>query len=59
VRRRYEEGLATPVEFLDARTALTEAELNRVITVYSYAIRWVDLERAAGLREMPSMEDAR
>jgi outer membrane protein TolC len=53
VRRRYEEGLASQVEFLDARTALTSAGLNRVNTVYRYAIRYVDLERAAALRELP------
>ena len=52
VRRRYEEGLASQVEFLDARTAFTSAELNRVITVYRYAVRYVDLERAAALREL-------
>jgi outer membrane protein TolC len=52
VRRRYEEGLANQVEFLDARTAFTNAELNRVITVYRYAMRYVDLERAAALRDV-------
>jgi outer membrane protein TolC len=52
VRRRYEEGLASQVEFLDARTSFTNAELNRVITAYRYAIRYVDLERAAALREI-------
>lgn len=52
VRRRYEEGLATQVEFLDARTAFTSAELNRVATAYRYAIRYVDLERAAALRDL-------
>jgi len=52
VRRRYEEGLASQVEFLDARTAYTSAELNRVVTVYRYAIRYVDLERAAALRDL-------
>jgi outer membrane protein TolC len=51
VRRRYQEGLATQVEFLDARTAFTSAELNRSATVYRYAIRYVDLERAAALRD--------
>jgi outer membrane protein TolC len=55
VRRRYEEGLASTVEFLDARTALTSAELNRVITVYRYAMRWVELERAAALRNDTAM----
>lgn len=52
VRRRYEEGLASQVEFLDARTAYTSAGLNRVATVYRYAIRYVDLERAAALRDL-------
>jgi outer membrane protein TolC len=52
VRRRYEEGLANQVEFLDARTAFTNAELNRVITVYRYAARYVDFERAAALRDL-------
>lgn len=52
VGRRYEEGLATQVEFLDARTAYTGAELNRVATAYRYAIRYVDLERAAALRDL-------
>ena len=54
VRRRYEEGVASPIEFVDARTAYTSAQLNRVLTGYRYAIRWVELERAAALRELPS-----
>ena len=52
VRRRYEEGLASQVEFLDARTAFTSADPNRVATVYRYAIRYVELERAAALRDL-------
>jgi len=52
VRRRYEEGVASPIEFVDARTAYTSAQLNRVLTEYRYAIRWVELERAAALREI-------
>lgn len=52
VRRRWEEGLASQVEFLDARTAYTNADLNRVATVYRYATRYVDLERAAALRPL-------
>src|SRR5213594_2792043 len=50
VRRRYEEGVASHIEFVDARTAYTSAQLNRVLTAYRYAIRWVELERAAALR---------
>ena len=52
VRRRWEEGLASQVEFLDARTAYTSADLNRVLTVYRYATRYVDFERAAALRPL-------
>ncbi|MGH7519026.1 MAG: TolC family protein [Gemmatimonadales bacterium] len=52
VRRRSEEGVASPIEFVDARTAYTSAELNRVLTAYRYAIRWVELERAAALRDL-------
>jgi outer membrane protein TolC len=52
VRRRYEEGVATQIEFLDARTQLTSAELNRTLTAHRYAIRYIDLERAAALRAL-------
>ena len=52
VRRRYDEGVASPVELVDARTTFTSAELNRVLTAYRYAMRWVDLERAAALRDL-------
>ena len=51
VRRRYDEGAASPFELVEARTALTAAELNRVVTAYRYATRYVDLERAAALRD--------
>ena len=50
VRRRYEEGVASQIEFLDARTQLTNAALNRTLTAERYAMRYVDLERAAALR---------
>ena len=53
VRRRYEEGVASHIEFVDARTAYTSAQLNRVLTAYRYAMRWVELERSAALREVP------
>ena len=52
VQRRYEEGAASPVELVDARTTLTGAELNRALTAYRYAMRWVELERAAALRDI-------
>lgn len=54
VQRRFAEGLATPVEFLSARTAFTSAAINQVITRFTFATRVVELERAAALRALPS-----
>jgi outer membrane protein TolC len=50
--RRYEEGLAPYVEYVAARTTLTQAELNAVLARYGYAARRVELERAAALRTL-------
>jgi len=50
VTRRHAEGMASQIEFLDARTAYTRAELNLILTRQSYAVRAVELERAAALR---------
>ncbi len=49
VQRRFSEGLASQLELLDARTALTTAELNRLITTYDFYQRVIDFERAAAL----------
>ncbi|MEP6731503.1 MAG: TolC family protein [bacterium] len=50
VRRRNDQGVASPLDALDARTAWTRAALNLILTRYTYASRWVELERAAALR---------
>jgi outer membrane protein TolC len=50
VTRRHAEGMASQIEFIDARTAYTRAELNLILTRQSYAVRAVELERAAALR---------
>lgn len=49
VRRRAEEGLASPLELSEARTQLTAAELNAVLTTYDYYLRRVELDRAAAI----------
>ncbi len=49
VKRRAEEGLASPLELSQARTQLTAAELNAVFTTYDYYLRRVELDRAAAL----------
>lgn len=54
VQRRYAEGLAPQVEFLNARSAFTAAQLNTLITRFTFASRVVELERAAALRTLPN-----
>ncbi len=49
VQRRYVEGVATQLEFLDARAAYTGAAVNEVLSRYEYATRRVELVRAAAL----------
>ena len=49
VQRRYGEGLASQLELLDARTSLTTAQLNHMITTYDFYQRVVEFERAAAL----------
>jgi len=50
VDRRYTEGLASRLEWADARAQLTAAELNALLTKYALAERGIELERAAALR---------
>jgi outer membrane protein TolC len=52
VDRRFGEGLAAHLEWSDARTQLTAAELNLVLGRYALAARVIDLERAAALRRL-------
>lgn len=53
VDRRFNEGLAAHLEWADARSQLTAAELNLVMSRYTLVARGVDLERAAALRALP------
>ena len=50
VRKRGEQGSASALDVLDARTTWTRAAQNLILTRYGYASRWVELERAAALR---------
>lgn len=45
VRKRYQQGMAAQIEFLDARNNLTEAEINFIITQYDYMIHYAALEK--------------
>ncbi|MFK7843947.1 MAG: TolC family protein [Rhodothermales bacterium] len=52
VSRRYDEGMANQVVFLDARTTFTEAEMNLNITRYEVLIRMAELEFATAVNSL-------
>ncbi|MCK4857295.1 MAG: TolC family protein [candidate division Zixibacteria bacterium] len=49
VESKYHQGLSPQIEYLDARTTMTQAEINQIITTYNYHIRYAELERVAAL----------
>lgn len=44
---RFKAGAAASVELVEARTALTRAELDQVIATYDFAVALVELDRLA------------
>jgi outer membrane protein TolC len=59
VAKKYEQGAAAQVEFIDARTAFTNAGINQILTTYDYYIKYAELERAAGLYSIEDLPSAR
>lgn len=53
--RKRDEGAISQVEFIDARSALTQAELNLNLTEFDVLERGVELERAAASAELPPL----
>jgi outer membrane protein TolC len=49
VARKYEQGQASQIEYLDARTTFTNAGINQILTTYDFHIKSAQLERAAAL----------
>jgi outer membrane protein TolC len=49
VNRKYEEGQASQLEFIDARTTLTQAEENLIISRYRYLSAFAEFEKAAAI----------
>ena len=45
VKRRYEEGQANLIEFIDARTTLTQAEENLIISKFTYLVDYAEFEK--------------
>ena len=49
IERKYGEGQASLIEFIDARTGMTQAEQRLIISRYDHQIRYAELERVACL----------
>jgi outer membrane protein len=49
VNRKFQEGVASHVEFIDARTAMTSAEISRIVAVCDYLISYAEFERVTAL----------
>lgn len=51
VNRRYEEGQASLIEFIDARTTLTQSEENFIISKFSYLSAFADFEKVTAINQ--------
>jgi outer membrane protein len=49
IRKKYEQGMIPQIEFLDARTNFTNAEISALIAHYNFFIHHAQLERIAAL----------
>jgi outer membrane protein len=49
VNRKYEEGQASLLEFIDARTTLTRAEENLIISKFSYLSGFAEFEKVTAI----------
>jgi outer membrane protein TolC len=46
IDRKFREGISPQIEFIDARSTMTNAELNYIVTIFEYYIRLAELESA-------------
>ncbi len=51
VNRKYEEGQTSMLEFIDARTTLTQAEENLIISKYSYLSSFAEFEKVTAINK--------
>ena len=49
VKRKYEEGESSLIEFIDARTTLTQAEENLIISKFSYLSCFAEFEKVTAI----------
>ncbi len=56
VEKKYKQGQANMIEYIDARTSKTNAGENLIIVRYDYMIRIAEYEKAAGLYVFGSLK---
>lgn len=52
INKKYKQGQANLIEFMDARNSMTNAKLNLIITIADYLVKYAELERTAGLYDL-------
>ncbi len=48
IRKKYNQGQTSLLEFINVRTDMTNADLNMILAIYDYEISRAELERATG-----------
>ena len=55
VARKYEEGLASQIEYLDAQTTITSSQVEETIKLYDYLIKLSELKLAVSAYELENL----
>ncbi len=50
ISKKYEEGIASQIEFIDARVNLTNAGINKIVTEYDLFIKLAEMDFALGIK---------
>ena len=58
INKKYKEGRAAMVEFLDARNNMTNSQINRLLANYDYHAGFAELERVTSFYKLNDMEDS-
>lgn len=48
ISKKYEQGMASQIEYIDSRTSLTNAEINLILEKFDYQIKRAELDWVAG-----------
>jgi len=49
INKKFAQGQANLIEYIDARTTMTNANINLIIAEYDHHIKYAEFERIAGL----------